>query len=205
MKKLFFLICMCVMSVCQAQVTFKAVSSTIRDAEGSYTNSNFEAPAMTVTDYANSVGVYWGGSSVTLSNAGNGVFSASQNVSGKNVSLTASRQGGKTSQVVVKMKSGIEQVTIYFKPAGLTTSATQGSLINVNSTTIQTSTHAWYATKVQVNGTNTMVTKVCRPKTEGTWIQNSGKEFIEDCATGKRYYLQSSSIAMAPQKTILIL
>lgn len=205
MKKLFFLICMCVMSVCQAQVTFKAVSSTIRDAEGLHTNSNFETPAMTVTDNANSVGVYWGGTRVTLNSAGNGMFSASQTVNGKNISLTAYRSGGKTSQVVTSLKSGIEQVTIYFKPASVTTSSTQGSVISVNSTTIHTSTHAWYVTKVQLNGLGTQVTKVCRPKTENTWIQNSGSEFIEDCATGKRYYLQSSSIAMAPQKTILIL
>lgn len=68
--------------------------------------------------------------------------------------------------------------------------------INVNGTTISTTTHDWVALSVQGTSTYTIVVKQCYPKSAPTWICSSGSEFIEDCATGQRYYLTGSGIGV---------
>lgn len=68
--------------------------------------------------------------------------------------------------------------------------------VNVNGTTISTSTHDWVTMSVQGNSTYTIVVKQCYPKSAPTWICSSGSEFIEDCDTGQRYYLTGSDIGV---------
>lgn len=197
------LICLFGINVSYAQVTFKPVSATMTDSQGTYTSTNFETTGMMVTDYANSVKIFWGGSTVTLSPSGNGVYSTSATVRGMKISLTAYRSNGKSYQVITRHTQSNQSVSITFIPSSSSTSSSLGRTINVSSTTIETSVHSWYVTKLELGGSSTIVTKVCRPKTQNSWINNTGSEFIEDCATGRRYYLQSSSIAKSPQKTIL--
>lgn len=196
------LICLLGLTKSFAQVTFKPVSSTLTDNQGTYTSTNFETTAMTVTDYTNSVKILLGGSTISLSPSGNGVYSTNATVRGIKITLTAYRENGKSYQVITRQTQGDQSVSITFKPSS-SSSSSLGETINVPSTTIETSDHSWYVTKMQLGSDNTVVTKVCRPKTQSTWISNTGSEFIEDCATGRRYYIQSSSIAMLPQKTIL--
>lgn len=191
--------------VCNAQTTFKAVSATINDGTGTYTTSTFETTAMTVKDCNSYINVYWGGSFVNLQKRNSSTYSSSAYVNGQAISLTAYKPNGSVSYVKTKCTKGGQTVEITFKPAissSSSISSTYGRTIDVSSNTIETSSHAWYATKVQVNSGSTIVTKVCRPKTAGTWIKSSGTEFIEDADTGTRYYIRSSSIGMS-QKTIL--
>lgn len=79
----------------------------------------------------------------------------------------------------------------------------KGNTVYVNGPILETSYHKWWCTSVDLNSYNTVVHKVVVPKTTSSWVQATKDEYIEDCDTGKRYYIQSSSIGMAPQGTTL--
>lgn len=89
-------------------------------------------------------------------------------------------------------------------PSNTSTSGTvKGNTVYVNGPILETSYHKWWCTSIDLNSYNTVVHKVVVPKTTNSWVQATKDEYIEDCDTGKRYYIQSSSIGMAPQKTTL--
>lgn len=85
-----------------------------------------------------------------------------------------------------------------------TTSGTRsGNIVHINGPILETSHHKWWATSIDLNSHNTVVHKIVVPKTTSTYVCSTKDEYIEDCDTGKRYYLQSSSIGIDPKRTIL--
>lgn len=78
-----------------------------------------------------------------------------------------------------------------------------GNVVFVHGPIIESSYHKWQCTSIDLNSNNTIVHKVVLPKIASSWVRATKDEYIEDCDTGKRYYIQSSSIAMAPQWTAL--
>ena len=78
-----------------------------------------------------------------------------------------------------------------------------GNTIYINSPILETSAHKWWATSIDLNSYNTVVHKIVVPKSVETWVCATKDEYIEDCDTGRRYYIQSSSIGMEPNKTTL--
>jgi hypothetical protein len=86
---------------------------------------------------------------------------------------------------------------------GTTSGSKKGNTIYVNGPILETSYHKWWCTSIELNSYNTVVHKVVVPKTTSSWVQATKDEYIEDCDTGKRYYIQSSTIGLAPQKTTL--
>lgn len=57
--------------------------------------------------------------------------------------------------------------------------------------------------KVEVAENYTKIYKRVIPKGKNTWISSFREQFIEDALTGKKYYLQNSSIEIYPSKTFL--
>lgn len=78
-----------------------------------------------------------------------------------------------------------------------------GNTVYINGPILETSAHKWWATSIDLNSYNTIVHKVVVPKSVETWVCATKDEYIEDCDTGRRYYIQSSSIGMEPNKTTL--
>lgn len=78
-----------------------------------------------------------------------------------------------------------------------------GNTVYINGPILETSAHKWWATSIDLNSYNTVVHKVVVPKSVETWVCATKDEYIEDCDTGRRYYIQSSSIGMEPNKTTL--
>lgn len=68
---------------------------------------------------------------------------------------------------------------------------------------IVTSTHKWRAISVQPLATQTVVKKTVTPTTNGTWINSSQDEYIQDADTGRKYYLQKTSIGYEGNRTII--
>ena len=73
-----------------------------------------------------------------------------------------------------------------------------------NSESIVTSDHKWSAISIQILPTHTVVKKVVTPTSEGTYVNSSQDEYIQDADTGRKYYLQNSSIGFEGNKTILL-
>ena len=73
-----------------------------------------------------------------------------------------------------------------------------------NGETIETSDHKWSAISIQILPTHTVVKKVVTPTSEGTYVNSSQDEYIQDADTGRKYYLQNSSIGFEGNKTILL-
>jgi hypothetical protein len=69
-----------------------------------------------------------------------------------------------------------------------------GNAYAINGERVETAYHKWYCTGIEVQDGQTIVTKVAQPKSEGTFMCSSQDEFIEDADTGRKYYLQNSSI-----------
>lgn len=84
-----------------------------------------------------------------------------------------------------------------------TTGNRKGNTVYVNGPILETTYHKWWCISIDLNAYNTVVHKIVVPKTSSSWVQSTKDEYIEDCDTGKRYYIQSSSIGLAPQKTNL--
>ncbi len=85
------------------------------------------------------------------------------------------------------------------------TSYTSNTTIDLNRYNIATenSTHTYILTKIELTDQYTKLHKTAVPKGSYTWISSSTNEYIEDASTGKRYYLNNSTIALAPNKTNL--
>ena len=69
--------------------------------------------------------------------------------------------------------------------------------------TIVTSDHKWRATGIQILPTQTVIKKVVTPTTKGTCVNSSQDEYIQDADTGRKYYLQNSSIGFEGNRTIV--
>jgi hypothetical protein len=69
-----------------------------------------------------------------------------------------------------------------------------GNAYAISGERVETAYHKWDCTGIEVQDDQTIVTKVVQPKSEGTFMCSSQDEFIEDADTGRKYYLQNSSI-----------
>lgn len=69
-----------------------------------------------------------------------------------------------------------------------------GNAYAINGERIETAYHQWDCTAIEVQDGQTIVTKTVQPKSEGTFMYSSQDEYIEDADTGRKYYLQNSSI-----------
>ncbi|MCD8208260.1 MAG: hypothetical protein LUD72_10020 [Bacteroidales bacterium] len=78
-----------------------------------------------------------------------------------------------------------------------------GNLFEVGGTEIETSTHIWNCTSIEIREGQTIVSKVVTPKVYDTYVYSSQEECIEDAETGRRFYLQESSIGFEGSPTIL--
>lgn len=87
--------------------------------------------------------------------------------------------------------------------ATATSGARSGNTVHINGPILETSHHKWWATSIDLNSYNTVVHKIVVPKATSTYVCSTKDEYIEDCDTGKRYYLQSSSIGIDPKRTTL--
>lgn len=77
--------------------------------------------------------------------------------------------------------------------------------INLESYNLQVEieTHIYKLTKIEISDNYTKLYKRAIPKMAMTYICSDKEEFIEDADTGKKYYLDISTIAICPSKTIL--
>lgn len=87
--------------------------------------------------------------------------------------------------------------------ASTTSSSRSGNTVHINGPILETSYHKWWATSIDLNSYNTVVHIIVLPKTTNTYVSSTKDEYIEDCDTGNRYYLLSSSIGIDPKKTPL--
>lgn len=69
-----------------------------------------------------------------------------------------------------------------------------GNAYAIKGERIETAYHKWDCTGIEVQDGQTIVTKTVQPKSEGTFMYSSQDEYIEDAETGRKYYLQNSSI-----------
>ncbi len=69
-----------------------------------------------------------------------------------------------------------------------------GTLFAVNSKEIETDYHKWKCVSIEIQDGQTILTKTVTPKSKNTHMFSSQKEYIEDADTGRKYYLQNSSI-----------
>lgn len=72
-----------------------------------------------------------------------------------------------------------------------------------NSEKINTSSHIWECTAIQVKNGQTVLRKRVTPKKKGTYVNSDNEEFIEDADTGRKYYLKTSSISFKSSPLIL--
>lgn len=79
-----------------------------------------------------------------------------------------------------------------------------GNRIIIETPILETSHHKWWATSIVFNQNNVVVNKIVLPKVSSTYVQATHDEYIEDCDTGKRYYITHSSIGLAPERTVLM-
>ncbi|MCM1139542.1 MAG: hypothetical protein NC453_13305 [Muribaculum sp.] len=84
-----------------------------------------------------------------------------------------------------------------------TSSSRSGNKVFINGPIMESSHHKWWATGIELNTYNTVVSMVVVPKTTSTYVCSTKDEYIEDCDTGKKYYIQSSSIGIDPKSTSL--
>lgn len=85
-----------------------------------------------------------------------------------------------------------------------TTSGTRsGNTVHINGPILESSHHKWWATSIDLNSYNTVLHLIVVPKTTNTYVCSTKDEYIEDCDTGKKYYIQSSSIGIDPKRTTL--
>ena len=85
-----------------------------------------------------------------------------------------------------------------------TTGNRKGNTVYVNAPILETTYHKWWCTSIDLNAYNTVVHKIVVPKTSSSRVQSTKDEYIEDCDTGKRYYIQSSSIGFGSSENELV-
>lgn len=69
-----------------------------------------------------------------------------------------------------------------------------GNTYAINGEHIETAYHKWDCIGIEVQDGQTIVTKTVQPKSDCTFMYSSQDEYIEDADTGRKYYLQNSSI-----------
>lgn len=69
-----------------------------------------------------------------------------------------------------------------------------GKSYAINGDKIETAYHKWDCTGIEIRDGQTIVTKTVQPKSYGTIMYSSQDEYIEDADTGRKYYLQNSSL-----------
>ena len=74
--------------------------------------------------------------------------------------------------------------------------------ISVPSNRIDTDTHTWRVSSVEIANGNTTVYKQVTPKQSRTWVSSDSREFIEDAETGRKYYIVSSTIGFDGSKIL---
>ena len=74
--------------------------------------------------------------------------------------------------------------------------------ISVPSNRIDTDTHTWRVSSVEVGNSTTIVNKQVTPKQYQTWVSSDSREFIEDAETGRKYYITGSSIGFDGSKIL---
>lgn len=84
-----------------------------------------------------------------------------------------------------------------------TSGSRSGNKVYINGPVLESSHHTWWATGIELNSYNTVVSLVVVPKTTNTYVCSTKNEYIEDCDIGKKYYIQSSSIGIEPKQTTL--
>lgn len=84
-----------------------------------------------------------------------------------------------------------------------TSGCRSGNKVYINGPILESLHHKWWATGIELNSYNTVVSLVVVPKTTNTYVCSTKNEYIEDCDTGKKYYIQSSSIGIDPKQTTL--
>ena len=72
-----------------------------------------------------------------------------------------------------------------------------------NGEVITTAEHKWKAVSIQILPTQTIIKKMVTPLSKGTWVNSSQDEFIQDADTGRKYYLQNSSIGFEGNRLII--
>lgn len=67
----------------------------------------------------------------------------------------------------------------------------------------ETEYHKWWIFTIDLNPSNTILQERVVPKSDNTFVFSDMTEYIEDCDTGKRYPIQSSSLGTRSNPTIL--
>lgn len=75
--------------------------------------------------------------------------------------------------------------------------------IYINGPILETKYHKWWATQLELNSSNTIVQLAVVPKIESSVVWSTQDEYIEDCDTGKKYYITGSSLGLEPNHTTL--
>ncbi len=78
-----------------------------------------------------------------------------------------------------------------------------GNKVYISGPILKTSHHSWWVNSIELNTYSTIVHKTVVPKTASTYVCATNDEYIEDCDTGKRYYIRSSTIGISPHTTTL--
>lgn len=89
------------------------------------------------------------------------------------------------------------------QPQNPPSSSPEYRLLKVNSSILESSYHKWWVTSIELNSVVTIVSKKVAPKVAESWVYETKDEYIEDCDTGKRYYITASSLGMEPNKRTL--
>ena len=84
-----------------------------------------------------------------------------------------------------------------------TTGTRSGNKIYINGPILESQYHKWWATQIELNSYNTVVHKIVVPKISSSVVWATKDEYIEDCDTGKKYYITGSSIGLEPNRTTL--
>lgn len=82
-------------------------------------------------------------------------------------------------------------------------SGRSGNKVYLSAPILESSYHKWWANSIELNTHSTVVSKTVVPKVAETYVCSTRDEYIEDCDTGKRYYIISSTIGIQPQNTVL--
>lgn len=103
----------------ETESTFRPVSATISDSEGTFTSSEFDCPDMVVYDNGSSVELSWGGEHIPLYGGDSpGTYIASQSKAGTMMKFVAYRSSntGKIYLVINTTTGNGQSVEIKFKP-----------------------------------------------------------------------------------------
>ena len=85
---------------------------------------------------------------------------------------------------------------------GTSNSSSSSRTFSVPSNRIDTNTHTWRVSSVELGNGKTIVYKQVTPKQYQTWVSSDSREFIEDAETGRKYYIIGSSIGFDGSKIL---